>query len=153
MTRSLSRILVPTDFSFTAKTALEYATTIATRFGATVHIVHVSEMRAELIDGAAATLALLVSETESRRLKVTSEVRIGPVAATICELAEEGRFDLIVMGAHGPGLGRLLLGKVAEMVIRNAPCPVLTVRGEASGYAAIDFALAANEYVAWGGLS
>ena len=58
-----------------------------------------------------------------------AEVASGPAAETIVQIAQERAADLIVMGTHGrTGLRHLLLGSVAEKVVRLAPCPVLTVR-------------------------
>ena len=62
-----------------------------------------------------------------------SEVRTGPAAATIVDTARERHADLIVMGTKGrTGLAHLLMGSVAERVVRLAPCPVLTVRSDAA---------------------
>jgi nucleotide-binding universal stress UspA family protein len=60
---------------------------------------------------------------------VTTEIRSGTPHETILDVAEEGRFQLIVMGTEGRGaLSRFLMGSVAARVVRRAPCPVLTVR-------------------------
>jgi nucleotide-binding universal stress UspA family protein len=62
-------------------------------------------------------------------LRVESKLLTGPVANEITDFAEQGQFDLIVMGTHGrTGLRHLVLGSVAEKVVRTAPCAVLTVR-------------------------
>jgi nucleotide-binding universal stress UspA family protein len=63
------------------------------------------------------------------RLKIASDVVHGPIGATIEAYAGDNHFDVIVMGTHGRrGLAHLLMGSVAESVIRTAPCPVLTVK-------------------------
>ncbi|MGM0578992.1 MAG: universal stress protein [Myxococcota bacterium] len=62
------------------------------------------------------------------------DVRVGSPGVTICDYAEEAGADLIVISSHGrSGLRRLLLGSVAETVLRHAPCPVLVLRGDFSG--------------------
>jgi universal stress protein A len=148
MTRRISRILVPTDFSTASELALDYATSLALQFGASVHLLHVVEdpfvagawtpelyiasistVRASLIDDAAARLASLHPAFERNGLKVTSEVMVGSPGPAIRDVAERQRADLVVMGTHGrSGMAHLLLGSVAEKVIRQASCPVLTVR-------------------------
>jgi nucleotide-binding universal stress UspA family protein len=70
------------------------------------------------------------------KLPVESVVREGDAAAEILRAAEELRCDLIVMGTHGrTGLGRLLMGSVAEAVLRRAPCAVLAIRAALPGRA------------------
>jgi universal stress protein A len=65
------------------------------------------------------------------------EARIGDVAETILETARDQKVDLIVMGTHGRhGIAHLLLGSVAERVLRDAPCPVLTAHAEPQNQAA-----------------
>jgi universal stress protein A len=148
MTRTISRILVPTDFSPTSDLAFEYAITLAARLGASVHLLHVVEdpfvggalgsevyiasvpgLHTQLIDEAAARLATIVPAAERDLIKITSEVRVGHPADAIREVAETECCDLIVMGTHGRrGVAHLFLGSVAETMVRRAPCPVLTVR-------------------------
>ena len=61
---------------------------------------------------------------------MTSQVCVGPPAAAIVKAAADRAVDLIVLGTHGrQGVAHLMLGSVAEQVVRSAPCPVLTVRG------------------------
>jgi len=76
------------------------------------------------------------------RVTIESDVIFGPTGATITAYARDNGFDLIVMGTRGRGgLAHLLLGSVAESVIRTAPCPVLTVKaGKASQAQATDAA-------------
>ncbi len=60
--------------------------------------------------------------------ELTHEVRLGPPAATVISALEDEEYDLVVMGTHGrSGLPRLMLGSVAEKVVRGAHCPVLTI--------------------------
>lgn len=167
MTRTISRILVPTDFSAASELALDYATTMADRFGASVHLLHVVEdpfvagalgtevyigaspsVRDTLIDQAAERLARLVAPPDRERLHVTSEVRVGFPAESIRDVAQERQCDLILMGTHGrTGMAHLLLGSVAEKVVRQAPCPVMTVRSQAEAAMAAEREMFEQELV------
>ena len=141
----IKRILVPVDFSANSDLALDYARAMAQRFGAALHLVHVCEMPAMI---AAPAEAYGVSCTEwnqwradeaQRQLTVlqqrlpdvrtTTEVLFGSPAKCITTAANVEAADLIVMGTHGHGpIMHVLMGNVAERVVRTAPCPVLTVR-------------------------
>jgi nucleotide-binding universal stress UspA family protein len=143
-----TRILVPTDFSGPSDAALRYARTVASRFGATLHLLHVvddpyrlayateiyvpelSGLREDLLADAAARLKTLLEPSDITQLGATVEALIGTPSSTIVEYANTHKIDLIVMGTHGRGgMSHLLLGSVAERVVRTAACPVLTVRG------------------------
>jgi universal stress protein A len=147
--KPITRILVPTDFSESADEAFAYALTLADQVGATLHLVHVfddpdavglysgpyvplpAEMRADILADIRRELAARVTADASRR-GVTSEVLTGSPARTIVEGAKQQQCDLIVMGTHGRhGMAHLLLGSVAERVMRTAACPVLVVRPKA----------------------
>jgi nucleotide-binding universal stress UspA family protein len=141
---SITRILVPTDFSATADAALEYAFVLAERFGASLQLLHVLDdpfvadgMAAEAYISEAPTLRTAMLKDARERLHhraaarpaIETEVLFGHGARTIAEYAAERGVDLIVMGTHGrTGFAHLLLGSVAERLVRTAPCPVLTVR-------------------------
>ena len=145
----ITRILVPTDFSEPSEAALAYARTIARQFGATFHLLHVVEapfvtgpfstemyipeapgLVAELIAEAKLKLARRLLPSDKAHYSATKEVIVGLAAKTIVQYAAEQKFDLIVMGTHGrTGLAHILMGSVAEHVIRSAPCPVLTTHG------------------------
>lgn len=143
---TLSRILVPTDFSVSSDAALEYGKMLAERFGAALHVLHVIEepaiaggydiyvmelprMREAAQREAEARLDQLLTTTERERLQASTEIADGYAPRTIVDVGRRRGVDLIVMGTHGrSGLAHLLLGSVAEKVIRMAPCPVLTVR-------------------------
>jgi len=147
MKPTITRILVPTDFSATSDAALDFAKTIATTCEASLHLLHVFEdpfvpgaftsetyapmppgMRAEMVDEATAKLARRLPPDEQARFHGTTEIVTGVGAATIVEYAREQNIDLIVMGTHGrTGLAHVLIGSVAEKVVRTAFCPVLTV--------------------------
>jgi nucleotide-binding universal stress UspA family protein len=113
----IRRILVPTDFSQASDAALAQARELAGALGASIRLVHV-------LDDAAVAGALAADGLGHDAALLT-----GPVAGTIVEYAQSHAADLIVMGTHGrSGVAHLLLGSVAERVVRTAPCPVLTVR-------------------------
>lgn len=145
MTLDIKRILVPLDFSANSELALDYARAMARRFGAALHLVHVCEVPAmatgpleayvfrysdwgqRLSDEAESLLIDL--EQRLPDVKVSTEVLFGNPARCIVTAADVDRTDLIVMGTHGRGsLMHVLMGNVAERVVRTAPCPVLTVR-------------------------
>ena len=144
---ALKQVLVATDFSEASATALEYGRALAHTFNATLHVVHVVDnlvaagMMAEpapgnyaaLIDqfeaAAEKQLRATIGEDDRRELNAeTVLLRMAP-ARGIVSYAETAEIDLIVMGTHGRGgWSHLLMGSVAEKVVRTAPCPVLTVR-------------------------
>lgn len=145
MTPDIKSILVPVDFSSNSARALEYAHTLAMKFGAALHLLHVCEVPS-LTTGSMDAYAIaytnwsqqLGDEAERELLKavpklpglaVTTEVLFGnPARAIVAAAARRGN-DLIVMGTHGHGpLMHAVMGNVAERVVRAAPCPVLTVR-------------------------
>ncbi len=143
---TVTKILVATDFGAPADAALACARMFAERFGATLHLLHVAEdplglaagpdgfaldveaMRDEALKDAERHLAPRCATTGA--VTMTSEVVFGSPAEVIPRVAEERGADLVVVGTHGRGLfSRLVLGSVAEHVVRHSPCPVLTVRG------------------------
>jgi universal stress protein A len=144
----IRRILVPLDFSPSSDRALAYAQALATDFGASLHLLHVVEdrlmtgpwpndvylgelprLREGLIKDAEDRVSACASSLSATGLQVTGEVLIGGPSQTIVQSAAAPNVDLIVMGTHGrTGLTHLLIGSVAERVIRHAPCPVLVVR-------------------------
>jgi universal stress protein A len=140
----ISRILVPTDFSRDASAALAYARDLARVHGASVHVLHVVEdpvaagvWSSEVYTAEIAGLQINLVRDAERRLQrylrsdcdwLTTEVRRGGAAQEILDAAEEQEADLIVMGTRGrTGLAHLMMGSVAERVVRLAPCPVLTL--------------------------
>jgi nucleotide-binding universal stress UspA family protein len=134
-------ILVPTDFSECATRALEYACELGQTLGATIHLVHcfgptTPEMNmtltAAMIDtlrsGAMVALEGIVAAHTDTRFGRLALVRADPRDG-ILETARDLGCDLIVIGTHGRrGVSRMLLGSVAEHVLRRADCPVLTLR-------------------------
>jgi len=147
---TIRRILVPTDFSLTSDAALAYARQFAERFGATLQLLHVLQdpflngplssetylterpgVRTTIMEEAKSRLAHRLTARDCDVFGARTEVVFGRDAETIVEYAADRGVDLIVMGTHGrTGMAHLLLGSVAERVVRTAHCPVLTVRSE-----------------------
>jgi nucleotide-binding universal stress UspA family protein len=136
----VKKILFPTDFSHTGDAALAMATALARDTGATLVIAHVEEPPVaygggELYYGipnpATEDLRNMLHEIKPSDSSVPCEYRLitGDPATAVVRLAEEEEVDIIVMGTHGrTGLSRLLMGSVAEAVVRRAKCPVLTFK-------------------------
>lgn len=147
--KMFTRIVVPTDFSESAGLALTTAAALARQFDASLHLVHVLEdplapgmwasevytaqipgLRVSLVQGAERELRKCLTTFSVADVKATTEVRVGSPASTIVDFAVEQHADLIVMGTHGRGgIAHLLMGSVAERVIRTALCPVLITKG------------------------
>jgi nucleotide-binding universal stress UspA family protein len=139
---ALKRILVPCDFSDTSTVAVRYGIALARNFGARLHFLHVgdraqSQFESEfpiglenaVEDAVRERLLRIVTPQEQRELNPEFAVRPGAPAAEIVRYAHEANIDLIVMGTHGRGfVGHMVMGSVAEKVVRTAICPVLTVR-------------------------
>ncbi len=134
---TLDRLLVPVDFSPAGAEALAYARALATRAGAELELLHVVDAAA--VDGVLgpADPAVWSGALQAARRRVDglrrpdelATVLEGRPADVIADHALARRSDLIVVGSHGrSGLERLLIGSVAEQVVRTAPCPVLVVR-------------------------
>ena len=135
------KILVPTDFSECASTAVHAAAEMHRKTGVEVLLLHVTEpgyqglrvqtsdLHAQMKAEAEERLAKLVSEMFGKGATVRALVRDGRPAEVVCETAREERVDAILMPTHGhSGLKHALLGSVTEKVVRHAPCSVLVVR-------------------------
>lgn len=144
---TVTRILVPMDFSDPSKRALESAKTLAGKFDAALHLLTVVPdpfvlpnpshwyvpVSPEYVNGlrrdAESHLNELLTPAEHSRFRVESAVAFGNPSAEILAYVEHATIDLIVMGTHGRGaMAHALLGSVAEKIVRTAPCPVVTVR-------------------------
>lgn len=135
-------LLLATDGSDGARQATEHAIALADQLGATLHIVsvseegpHSSEKRDKMRSDPEGEAVQAIEEAEraatQEGLEVTTSVRHGVAQEEIVDDAETNAMDLIVMGTHGrTGLDHLVVGSVAEEVVRNAPIPVVTVRDE-----------------------
>jgi nucleotide-binding universal stress UspA family protein len=144
---ALKQILVATDFSEVADAALAYGRELARTFGATLHVLHVAddvyvrlggdayvavlpELQQDIEKHAQQRLAELLVDNDKNPLPVKPVVVTATATAlAIVDYAAEANIDLIVVGTHGRGaVAHLLMGSVAERVVRTARCPVLTVR-------------------------
>ena len=144
---SLKNILVATDFSEASDAACTYGRTLASAFGATLYVLHVldpmylnalgaeayvamtPDLDEQAEESARARLnALLLDSDGSGPATRSALLRSSAPAPALTQYAKDEGIDLIVMGTRGRGgVAHLLLGSVAERVVRTAPCPVLTV--------------------------
>jgi len=143
---ALKTVLVPVDFSETSDVALRYGREMARAFGATLQVLHVVQepysqpwaveaygfslaaLQEEWIKDAKARLDQMVTDEDRRALQATALTVLGHPVTEVLRIAADNKVDLIVMGTHGRGpLGHMIMGSVAERVVRRAPCPVLTV--------------------------
>jgi nucleotide-binding universal stress UspA family protein len=137
---NLKRILFPTDFSHTGDAALAFATTLAKQYEGRLIIVHVQEaplaygggeMYYGIPEPSTDEVMEMLHEVKPTDPNVPVEYRLvtGDPAEAVVHLAEEDGIDLIVLGSHGrTGLTRLLMGSVAEAIVRKAHCPVLVYK-------------------------
>ena len=148
MTIQIQRILLPTDFSTYSAAATKYACELAMRFDSELHILHTLEhhLSSTPTFGFGLDLPTFISESKAAAEKklagivdsgwsagrtVIKAVSEGSPRVEIVRYAREANIDLIVLSTHGrSGLSHVMLGSVAESVVRTAPCPVLTVRPE-----------------------
>jgi nucleotide-binding universal stress UspA family protein len=139
---SLKTILHPTDFSERSEYAFRLACTLARDHGARLVVLHVSELPWAV---AGEGMMFLPEKAALQRLNeklhelrptepgISVEYRLaeGDPASEILAAAYQTKCDLIALGTHGrTGLSRLLMGSVAELVLREAPCPVVTVKSQ-----------------------
>lgn len=144
----LKNVLVATDFGEASDAALTYGRALARMFGATLHVLHVAEnvftrgiggeayiavfpdLQKDVEDAARKQLDELLIDNDPAALSTKGVVLTSNTPAmAVVDYARAAAIDLIVMGTHGRGaVAHLLMGSVAERVVRTAPCPVLTVR-------------------------
>jgi universal stress protein A len=150
----IEKILVPTDFSLSSQIAFETALDLAGKFSASICLIYIYDqpyfididlkvhqegevdpkpLKAFVEDKADIHIKNfvkhLIHEKNAKDIKVEDRVIYGVPAPQILKIAEDEKFDLIVMGTHGRGgFSHLLLGSVAEKVLRQAPCPVMICR-------------------------
>ncbi len=140
------KILVPIDFSEYTDDILAYAREIAQKFGSSIHLMHIipnmdyftpyesfiaAENMVTVQKGIEGEVAKDMEEVAGKLagIATTSAVRTGVAFVEIIDYVRSEGIDLIIMGTHGRGgLEHILIGSVAEKVVRKAPCPVLTIR-------------------------
>ena len=145
---AIKNVLVATDFSAASETALTYGRALARSFNAKLHVLNVvddlsrflypegtgllpyAQMQTEIRRAAEEQLEALVDASDRRELQAETILKTGSSAANeIIEYAKQTSIDLIIVGATGRGaVDRMLMGSVADKVVRHAPCPVLAVR-------------------------
>ncbi|MGI9427801.1 MAG: universal stress protein [Bythopirellula sp.] len=145
---NINTILIATDFSSDSEAALRHASALAAAEGAKLCIAHIDDDTPGLVFGHVGygyvpSVDEIAREQYDKLLTilptnegVTFEHRFlrGNAAESILQLAKEAKADLIVIGTHGKtGLRRLLMGSVAEQVVRRAECPVLTIKQPSTG--------------------
>lgn len=143
---TISKILVPIDFSAHSTRALQFAVDLARRYDARLQIVHVFDIGVYVMadgmpmfapgqfDQINADIERLLDKAKHDALAgggllVETKLLQGKPEIQILRFACEGKFDLIVLGTHGrTGLKHVFIGSVAERIVRQAPCPVFTVK-------------------------
>jgi len=137
----IARILHPTDFSDNSKTALQYAGDFARQFKAELHLISVADTGAiaaaeflpvdfllDYMKDVETQLSAVTFDGMQHCRKIVRKVLSGTTFVEIIKYARAANIELIVMGTHGrTGIKHLLIGSVAENVVRKSPCPVLTV--------------------------
>lgn len=138
-------ILCPVDFSDASRKAVQYAREFASNMGASVYLLNVVEPRPMAVDitlnyvpleedlekAAGEDLDIILQEFLVAGLKAECAIEFGNPSDVILEKAAELDVNLLIMGSHGKkGLSRLIMGSVAETVVRKANCPVLIVKAE-----------------------
>jgi nucleotide-binding universal stress UspA family protein len=140
--QEIHQIIIPIDFSKTTVKLVNYASYIADKLSATLHFVHVAEinqghdmllgssvfgdLKDKIIAAAQERMANLLEDNSARCKGCTGKVVTGDIVEAIIDYAKNEKADLIIISTHGTkGLEKILLGSVAERVIRKAPCPTL----------------------------
>lgn len=146
------KILVPIDFSEYTDHILSFAVEIAQKFGASLHLLHVipnmdyftpyesfmaAENMIEVQKGIEGEVAKDLEKVAAKiaGVPVTKAVRTGIAFIEVIDYVRTEQMSLVVMGTHGRGgLEHILIGSVAEKVVRKSPCPVLTIRPAAKDF-------------------
>jgi nucleotide-binding universal stress UspA family protein len=152
----LKNILVATDFSEPAVNAMAYGRDLARTYNARLHVVHIVEdvlknyspeiglvgeqLQKDLEQLAWRDLDAAVTDDDRRTMAIVMNVKTSMnIASGIVEYAKANAIDLIITGTHGRGaVKQLLMGSVAERVVRTAPCPALTVHADEREFIAPD---------------
>jgi len=143
---AIKKILCPVDFSESSAYALRYALAFAVAYDADLELLHVMEMPflppysttaapdlsmtiERIMQESQQALDELVERNKALHPRVTGRMVVGTPFIEIINAAKEGGVDLVVVGTHGrTGLKQILIGSVAEKVVRKSPCPVLAVK-------------------------
>ncbi|NTU97527.1 MAG: universal stress protein [Chlorobiaceae bacterium] len=141
----IQTILCPVDFSDASRNALRYAKEFARNMHASVYLLNIVEPRPMAVDislnyvpveeelekAASDDLREILGEFSAEGIKAECGVQIGNPSDSILDAIDRLDANLVIMGSHGKkGLSRLIMGSVAETVVRKANCPVLTVKAE-----------------------
>jgi len=138
-------ILVPTNFSESSAAALDYAKVLAAETGATLHVMHAVEditgdspmltavdldaFRDQAEGASLEHLENLLTAEERRRLHVEFQLVYGNAYGAIMEYARNHNIDMIVLGSSSrSAIVKFIMGSIADSIVRNAPCPVLSVK-------------------------
>ena len=141
--QEINQIIVPVDFSKTTAQLVDYACYMSKQLSATIHFVHVAEInqghdmllgssvfgdvKEQIIDAAEERMANLLIDNGERCKGCTGKVVSGDTVDAIIDQANINKADLIIISTHGTkGLEKILLGSIAERVIKKAPCPTLS---------------------------
>jgi nucleotide-binding universal stress UspA family protein len=148
--KEIRSILTPIDFSENASIIADAAIYTAGKFGASLHFVFVVQefedysgfmappvnmlnLREEILESARLQMETFLNENEEKCKKagipgVESKVLIGDIAEEILDYQQSNNLDLIIMGTHGyKGFERIIFGSIADKVVKNACCPVMTI--------------------------
>lgn len=135
----IKKILVPIDLSSSTQLQLDFASSLARQYGAAVSLVHVHESPhhfagGSFVDAPAPDTSQIAAEFKQVRLPESSTpaehvLLAGNPADEVVRLADEGQYDLLILGSHGrTGLARVLMGSIAESIVRRVRCPVIVCK-------------------------
>ena len=139
----INKVVIPVDFTSTMGKVVEYATSVADKFGAKVLFLYVvndfkgydmmlvhpsfAVMAKDLKTQSEERMSALVEDYQQLKGGASGSVMVGDAAEKIIAFAEEENADMIIIGTHGvKGLEKILMGSTAEKVVKKATCPVLT---------------------------
>ena len=143
--KQVQKILFPIDFASNFETLVPWVSTLAKKFNATVYVLFVAQdlkhfasfyvphgniedFQRQSVDSAKKRMAAAVDEFSKHFPKLETRVELGAPAEKILAFVKQENIDLIIMGSHGrTGLDHMIFGSVANKVVKNASCPVLTI--------------------------
>ena len=148
---NVKKILFPVDFTMNMEKVLPYVKDTVKAFGAKLYVIHVirsaeefvgfemgtawyAALEKDLMDGAEKSMRRLVAEQLEDLSDVETQIATGDVVDEILDYVKKQDIDLIIIGTHGrKGLEKVMFGSVAEGIIKEAPCPVLTINPYKAG--------------------